>query len=82
MFEDLTRNSKQAKESFEEQLTQNATMIQEMQDKIDKLSDQLKTFDITHPMTVKASQVRHYFAIIRDEKSIERGQVRISTPEE
>ena len=57
-FENLTRNSKQVTESYEQQLGQNATTMQDMQDTIDNLNEQLKSFDVTHPLTVKASQVR------------------------
>ena len=59
-FENLTRDSKQTSASYEGQLTQNATIMQDMQSTIENLTEQLKSFDITHPLTVKSSQVSHY----------------------
>jgi len=56
-FENLTRNTRQISESYEQQLGQNATIMQEMQDRIDKLTEQIQSFDVTHPLTVKASQI-------------------------
>lgn len=57
-FENLTRDSKQTSASYEGQLTQNATIMQDMQSTIENLTEQLKSFDITHPLTVKSSQIK------------------------
>eukprot|EP00794_Sanderia_malayensis_P019487 gene19487-21412_t len=55
-FENIKRNLKQTTTTYEQQLTQNADVMDGMKNAIQELKKQLESYEITHPLTVKASQ--------------------------
>ncbi|XP_065063858.1 myosin-10-like [Rhopilema esculentum] len=58
LFENLTRDTKTTTASYEQQLSQNALTMQEMQDAINELQEQLQSYQVTHPLTVKSAQIK------------------------
>ena len=63
-FEALKRDMKIKDTSYEEQLTQNAQVMQDMQSAINSLNERLQSYEITHPLTVKASQVSRLLSLL------------------